>query len=305
MTLVELKQCIMNGSAPSEFLILIDRDNKFLAKQYAQAIGALRTGGLTRIKSIYEPSQSSLALLTTGDDTTNIMYVDVFDERAEDYSQFENIIVVCEQVEKSLVKAVANYTIVLPKFEDWQIYDYTKTMCPTLDETDLMWLINGVGCDINRVLNELDKVTVFPKSEQKAVFSAISLDIQKDLYKVDLYAIINALVDGNMTALFEVLKYANIDAIEPVVLANRTFSSLKNILLATQNPGLTAEDCGMTAGQHRFIKYNYRNINVDAVKAKLKFLTNFDFALKTSKLDMSKCDMLIYLINNLAYKITK
>jgi DNA polymerase III delta subunit len=168
-----------------------------------------------------------------------------------------------------------------------------------------MWLIKGVDCDIYRVLNELDKVALFPKNEQKVVFSAISSDLQKDLYKVDLFAIVNALVDGNMTALFELFKYANLDAIEPVVLANRTFSSLKNILLASQNPGLTAEDCGMTQGQYRFIKYNYRNINTDAVKAKLKFLARFDFALKTSKLDMAKHDMLAYLINNMAYKIIK
>jgi hypothetical protein len=295
----------MNGSAPSEFLILVDKDNKFLAKQYVQAIGTLRAGGLTRIKSIYEPSQSSLALLTAREDTTNIVYVDVFDERAEDYGQFENIIVVCEQVEKSIAKAVADYTITLPKFEDWQIYDYIKPMCPLLEEADLMWLIKSVDCDINRVLNELDKVVLFPKNEQKAVFSAVSAEMQKDLYKVDLFAVVNALVDGNMTALFELLKYANLDTVEPVVLANRAFGSLKNILLASQNPGLTAEDCGMTPGQHRFIKYNYRNLNVEAAKAKLKFLADFDFALKTSKLDLTKHDMLAYLINNLAYKITK
>lgn len=305
MTLVELKQCIMNGSAPTEFLVLVDKDNKFLAKQYVQAIGALRTGGLTRIKSIYEPVQSSLALLTTPKDTTNIVYVDIFDERAEDYSQFDNTIVICEQIEKSVAKAVENYTIQLPKFEDWQIYDYVKTLCPAVEEADLLWLIKSFDCDIDHVLNELDKVALFPKTEQKSIFTAIAVETQKDLYKVDLFSTVNALVDGNMTALFDLLRYANIDAIEPVVLANRAFNSLKNILLASQNQGLTAEDCGMTAGQYRFIKYNYRNLDVEAAKAKLKFLTNFDFALKTAKLDMTKRDMLSYLINNLAYKIMK
>lgn len=302
MTLIELKKYITNGTVPSDFLILVNKDNQFLATQYVQAIGNLAPGGLNKVKSIYEPQQSSFSLLTVNDEAVHVMYTDTFDERAEDYSSFENTIVVCEQVEKSIAPAVEKYTIKLPKFEDWQIYDYVKTLCPAIDEEDLMWLIKATDNNIERVLNELDKVSIFNKNEQKAIFSAVRLDAQKDLYKVDLFAIVNALVNGDMPVLFEFLKYAD-DSIEPVVLANRTFSSLRNIILISQNPELTAEACGVTPGQYKYIKYNYRSVNVEAIKQKIKFLTNFDLDLKTSKLDMSKQDMLNYLINNLAYRI--
>jgi hypothetical protein len=304
MTLIELKNAITSGNIPTDFLIFVDKDNKFLAKQYVQAIRAAMPNGITKIKSVYEPCQSSLALLTTQEDTINILFVDTFAERSEDYSQFENTIVVCEQVDKSIAKVVEPFIIKFPKFEEWQIYDYIKMLCPAIEEADLMWLIKATNCEPERIINEIDKVALFSTAEeQKAIFAAIRFDPQTDLYKPELFAIVDALVDGNMQALFTFLKCDDCNSLEPVVLANRTFTSLKNILNATQNTYLSPEDCGMSTGQHRFIRNKYRFLNINAVKQKLKFLTNFDIALKTSKLEMSKHDMLSYLINNLAYKI--
>ena len=257
------------------------------------------------IKSIYEPSQSSVALLTDTEDTFNVLYVDTFAERADDYSIFENTIVVCEQVDKSIAEAVEKYVINLPKLEDWQIYDFAKTICPAAEEDDIKWLLKATDNNIERVVNELEKVALFSKEDQKAIFSAIRFDIHTDLFNVDLFTIVNALVDGNMMVLLDFLRHNGHELLEPVVLANRAFNSLKNIVLISQSPSLTASDCGVSAGQYRFIKGTYYSLNMEAVRQKLKFLANFDLALKTSKLDMSKRDMLSYLINNLAYKIKK
>ena len=304
MTLMELKTCITNKSVPTEFLILVAKDNSFLAKQYIQAIDKLVPGGITKINSIYEPQQSSLILLTSTTNTVNVLYTDTFDERAENYSQFENTIVICNQIDKSIASAVKDYAINLPKLEDWQIYDYIKTLCPALPEEDILWLIKATESNIERILAELDKVALFEGEQQRAIFSAIRFDPQLDLYKIDLFTVVNALVEGNSLALFNFLKYNDYEALEPVMLANRTLASLKNIILISQNPMLTAEECGVSAGQHRFIRSKYSSLNTEAVRQKIKFLTNFDLALKTSHLDMSKRDMLNYLINNLNYKIT-
>ena len=305
MTLVELKEYLTNGNIPTEFFILVSKDNKFLARQYIQTIEKLSANGLTQISSIYEPQQTSMSLLTMTEDTVNVLYVDTFDERAEDYGQFINTIVVCDQIDKSIASCVEKYVIKMPKLEEWQICDYAKTLCPAVDEADLIQLIKATNSDIERVINELDKVALFGKNEQKAIFSAVWLDTQKDFYNADLFTVVNALVDGNATVLFDFLKCGNATAIEPVVLANRAFTSLKNIALASQNPGISAEDCGMSAGQFRFIKYNYRNLDIEAVKQKIKFLTKFDLDLKSSRLDITKQDMLSYLICNMMFKITK
>ena len=304
MTLIELKNSITSGIVPSEFLILVNKDNKFLAKQYVEALGDLAPGGINKISSIYEPFQSSLALLTAPEGCINVLTVDTFDERAEDYSQFENTIVVCEQIDKTIDKAVEDYTIKLPKFEEWQIFDYAKTLCPSLEEEELTWLVQAADKSIERVINELDKVKLFDKNDQKQIFSAIRFDPQTDLYKVDLFTVVNALVDGDLTVLYEFLKRKNYELLDPIMLSNRVLTSLKNIILVTQNPGLTAEDCGVSPAQYRALKYKYRSLNINAVKQKIKFLTNIDLALKSSQLEMSKEDMLNYLVANMYYKIT-
>ena len=304
MTLIELKNSITSGIVPSEFLILVNKDNKFLAKQYVEALGDLAPGGINKISSIYEPFQSSLALLTAPEGCINVLTVDNFDERAEDYSQFENTIVVCEQIDKTIDKAVEDYIIKLPKFEEWQIFDYAKTLCPSLEEEDLTWLVQAADKNIERVINELDKVKLFDKNDQKQIFSAIRFDPQTDLYKVDLFTVVNALVDGDLAVLYEFLKRKNYDLLDPIMLSNRALTSLKNIILVTQNPGLTAEDCGVSPAQYKALKYKYRSLNVNAVKQKIKFLTNIDLALKSSQLEMSKDDMLNYLVSNISYKIT-
>ena len=304
MTLIDLKNFINNKIVPSDFMIFVSKDCPFLANQYVKVLGELSIGGINKINSIYEPQQSSIMLLATPTDTLNVLYTDTFDERSEDYTQFENTIVVCEQVSKDIAKNVEKYIIKFPKLTDWQIFDYAKTICPIIDTEDLQWLVNATDCDIERVLNELDKVSLFSKSEQKEVFSAIRFDPQTDLYKADLFDIVNALVAGDQAILFDFLKHDGYEIHEPVVLANRTLSSLKNIILIARNPQLTATDLGVSPGQFNFIRNRYRSLNVDAIRRKIKFLSNFDLMLKTSQLELDKRDMLSYLISNLNFRIT-
>lgn len=304
MTLIELKNFITNKIVPSDFMIFINKDNPYLANQYVEALGSLSVSGINKINSIFEPQQSSLLLLTSPADSLNIMFTDTFDERSEDYSQFENTIVVCEQVDKSIAKNVEDYIIKFPKLEEWQLCDYAKMICPDIDAEDILWLVQASDNSIERVNNELAKVVLFNKNEQREVFSAIRFDPQSDLYKVDIFAVVNALVNGDMPVLYEFIKHNGYEIHEPVVLANRALTSLKNIALITQNQGLTANDCGVSAGQFTFIKNRYRSLNLEALKQKIKFLANFDLMLKTSKLELDKHDMCSYLINNLYYKIT-
>ena len=304
MTLMDLKKFITDKIVPSDFMIFVSKDCPFLASQYVKALGDLSISGINKINSIYEPQQSSIMLLTNTEGTLNVLYTDTFDERSEDYSQFENTIVICEQVDKTINKAVEDYTIKLPKFEEWQICDYAKTICPHVEEEELMWLVQAADGSIERVINELDKVKMFDKNDQKQILAAIRFDPQTDLYKVDLFTIVNALVDGDLAVLYEFLKRKNYEVLDPIMLSNRVLTSLKNIILVTQNPGLTAEDCGVSPAQYRALKYKYRSLNVDAVRQKIKFLTNIDLALKSSQLEMSKEAMLNYLVANMSYKIT-
>lgn len=306
MTLIELKKFITDGVTPTAFMIFINKDNKFLARQYVEALGKGYENGICKITSIYEPQQSSILLLTRQENTLNVLYVDTFDERAESYSQFENTIVVCEQIDKSIEKDVESFVIKFPKFEEWQILDYAKMLCPAVEEADLLWLIKTTEYNIERILNELAKVSIFNKIEQQSIFAALRFDPQTDLYiQQKLYTIADALVDGNLPVLLEFVRHNNYESFEPVALVNIALTKLKNIILAAKNPNLSAEDCGMSDKQYKFFVSKYRrNLNVEAAKQKIKFLTNLDLDLKSSKLGLSKPAMFSYMVSHLAYKIT-
>ena len=305
MTLMDLKKFITDKIVPSDFMIFVSKDCPFLALQYVKALGDLSISGINKISSIYEPQQSSLMLLTTTEGVLNVLYTDTFDERSEDYSQFENTIVVCEQVAKDIAKNVENYTIKFPKLTDWQICDYAKTLCPHVEESELMWLVQASDSSIERVLNELDKVALFSKSEQREVLAAIRFDPQTDLYKANSLTIQEALAEGNMPVLLDFIRHNGYEYIEPVALANGTLTRLKNIILVSQNPMLTGADCGISDKYCGFLRRNYYSLSIEAVKQKIKFLTNFDLMLKTSQLELNKRDMFNYLVSNLAYRIKK
>jgi DNA polymerase III delta subunit len=304
MTLIDLKKFITDKIVPSDFMIFVSKDCPFLVSQYVKALGDLSISGINKINSIYEPQQSSIMLITNTEEALNVLYTDTFDERSEDYSQFENTIVVCEQVSKDIAKNVENYVIKFPKLEEWQICDYAKILCSNIEESDLMWLIQTSGNDIERIINELDKVALFDKNEQKEIFSAIQFDPQSDLYKVDLFTVVNALVEGDLMMLYDFMKHNGYDVHEPVVLVNRALMSLKNIILVTKNPQLSAEALGVTEKQKYALMRKYQSLNENAVRQKLKFLTNFDLMLKTSQLELNKRDMMNYIINNMYYRIT-
>jgi DNA polymerase III delta subunit len=301
---MELKNLLENNTIPSDFMIFVKKDCPFLANQYITAITDRYHGTVKRINSIYEPTQSSIAMLTNSDETINILNVDTFSERAEDYSVFSHIIVICEKVDKDVLEQVKDFIIDFPKLENWQILDFIKGKYPNLDEQDLKWLVTASNGNIDLIINELDKIAIFPKEKQRDLFSSICFDLRPILYKPDIFKLTDALIDGDFSVLYECLLLGSVDNIEPVVLVNRAALNLKNIILATQNSKMPAEAIGISAGQFRFFTNKYRSLNIEAARQKLKFLTAFDLKLKNSYLELNKRDMLNYIINNLSYKIT-
>ena len=304
MTLMQLKEFIINKTIPSDFMIFSCKDNHFLAQQYLNEISNQKVGNINKIQSIFEPQQNSLFLLTDQEEALNVLITEVFEERAEDYSQFTDTIVICDKVEKTIEPLVKDYIIEMPKFQAWQIEDYAKTLCPEVEEADLKWLVEASNEDIYRVLNELDKVQIFNKEDRRRVFSEIRYDPQSDLYNLDLFKVTNAFVDGDMQVLFDFLRHKDFMTLEPIMLSNRILTSLKNILLVTQNLNATATELGVSDKQLWKLRSKYKTVNIDAIKYKIKFLTNIDLALKSSELEMSKQNLMNYLVANLAFKIT-
>lgn len=325
MTLVKLKEMLTNKLVPTDFMIFIKKDNNFLAEQYLKEIITISSDkAINYVTSIYEPQQSAFFLLTQPEDSINICRVENFEERAEDYDQFESTIVICDSVDKSILKLVEDYIIKFPKFFEWHIFDYVKSVCPELDDEDINWLIqicnkdepkpkkknepstpNTFSGGFERLLNEVDKLLLFAPEERKNIFNQLRFDPQTDLYKFTFFGLADAIVYGDLNLLREFLKRRDADSFEPVGLVNQATVVLKNIILLTQNPYLTAEQLDINRGTGWYIRdrFKQRPLNLEAAKRKFNFLLEFDYKLKTSQLEMSKQDLLNYIIVNTAYSL--
>ena len=305
MTLAELKSLVTNKTPPTDFMIFLCKDGRFLADMYIAEIANCYAGKINKISSINEPKNYALYLLTDQEASLNILYTDIFEERAENYSEYTRTIVVCNKIDKVIDPVVQDFIIEMPKLLDWQIQDYIKLKYPTLEDKEITWLIEAADKDIYRIMNELAKLDNFTGSEQLDVFHSLQFDINTDLYQLDLFEIVNALVEGNLLTLsMKYLLRRDYTTLEPVVLVNRALSSLKNIVLITQNPQLTADDLGVSSKQLNTVRSKFRNLNILAAKQKIKFLTNIDVLLKTSRLELSNEDFINYLVTHMAYKIT-
>lgn len=308
MKIEELKQAVNTGTLPSTFLILVCDGNYFLADQYIETLCQKTNKEKNKISSIYDLN-SSLSLVIDYSQMVNVLKVDTFSEKATDYSGFDNIIVICDKVDKKLEKLVAPYVVKMPKLLDWQIKAYIKAVCPGLDETAIEWLYTATKGDIYRIQLELSKIKLFKQDEQLAIFRELARDQLKDLYSIDIYTLKNELVKPGISSVvrefMENVQYApNIGAFGLIAMLLNDF---KKALFITQNSGMSTEDLvamGMTTKQIYAIKNSYSKLySGDRLGAYLKknieFLSSINSRLVQGQLELTEPQLLNYIICNI------
>ena len=297
MTLNELKEQILNGAVDNDFKIFVYDDNTFLVKQYIEEICQLQNRLKNKINSIYETESSALSLVMNFDNYLNIIETDTFEERSEDYSQFENIIVVCKKVDKKLETVLSNYIVEFPKLEDWQIKAYMQTLCPAISPDEIDWLYTASKGDIYKILNEIDKILLFDKSEQHDILNAMRYDKNTDLYQIEIFDIADAIVKQDKLVLLDFLKHEQNFNFDPIAISNLILNTLKKIALIKLNSGATATDIGVSAKQYNaFKKYLFNNVSSERLFNMLEFISGIDIQLKSSLLSLSKDKLLDYII---------
>ena len=189
MTLKDLKIAIMQKTLSDRFLILKnvedptkDSNASFLSEQYLQEISKARNLEIAKINSIYDPLQSTLSILVP-EKKLNVLKVDSFDETSLDYSQFVDIVVICNKIDSKIMPLLTDFVVEIPKLENWHIEDYVKTLVPNGTTSNLNWLTKASQYKVHRILNELDKIKLFSPGEQENVLKALRNETQSDLYR--------------------------------------------------------------------------------------------------------------------------
>ena len=296
MTLMDLKKSIEAQNIPDDFMIFLCSENSFIADQYIDAICEINNLVKTRINTLQDQA-SALSLVLESTDELKVMKVDTFDEALIDYSDLKNTVVVCNKIDKKVKPLVEDYIIEIAKLADWQIKSYIKLICPVLNDDELDWLYQATEGNIYKMINEVDKIKLFPVPEQRSVLDAIRFSPDSDLYSVSIFDLADAIIRNNKPFVLDFLRHKNIN-FDLMQIVGATLQKVKNIILVTQNSGKTASEIGINDKYMYRLRKDWNGFPESRLKALLEFLSSIDLKLKTGSLDMSKEAQMDYFIAN-------
>ena len=296
MTLMDLKKSIEAQNIPDDFMIFLCSENSFIADQYVDAICEINNLVKTRINTLQDQA-SALSLVLGSTDELKVMKVDTFEEALIDYSGLKNTIVICNKIDKKVKPLVEDYIIEIAKWADWQTKSYIKLICPVLNDDELDWLYQATNGDIYKMINEVDKIKLFPAPEQRSVLDAIRFSPDSDLYSVSIFDLADAIIRNNKPFVLEFLTHKNIN-FDLMQIVGATLQKVKNIILVTQNSGKTASEIGINDKYMYRLRKDWNGFPESRLKVLLEFLSSIDLKLKTGSLDMSKEAQIDYFIAN-------
>ena len=296
MTLMDLKKSIEARNIPDDFMIFLCSENSFIADQYVDAICEINNLVKTRINTLQDQA-SALSLVLGSTDELKVMKVDTFEEALIDYSDLKNTVVICNKIDKKVKPLVEDYIIEIAKLADWQTKSYIKLFCPVLNDDELDWLYQATNGDIYKMINEVDKIKLFPVPEQRSVLDAIRFSPDSDLYSVSIFDLADAIIRNNKPFVLEFLRHKNIN-FDLMQIVGATLQKVKNIILVTQNSGKTASEIGINDKYMYRLRKDWNGFPESRLKALLEFISGIDLKLKTGSLDMSKEAQMDYFIAN-------
>lgn len=299
MTLAELKSQILGNKITDRLIVFVCDENYYLADQYVDAI--VSKTGLEKhlVNSIAQRYNPALALVI---DYSNYLYVlktDTFDEIITEPNDIQHTIIICNKVDKKAIDTIKSYIVEVPKLLDWQVKDYMKVLCPGLDNNIIDWAYNNMGGDIYKIKNELDKIRLFPVSEQQLILTDLRFADGTDLYYETLFQLSEAIIKNNRREVLEFLYHRNTCNIDPIGLVSMLLATCKKILFVTQRSGLTAQDIGITDKQYNAIKYYYKGFTNEKLESVISSLSTIDLDLKSGRLDMPKPILFDYILSKI------
>lgn len=296
MDLQTFKTNVLNGQPPTQLVVLLCAENFFIADQYINTLCA-KTGKEKRlINSIFE-QDSANSLVFDYTETINVLKTETFNEAAEDYSVFENTIIVCNKLEKKLESALADYIIKIPTLKDWQVFDYIKQVCPELDDLEIKWLYNASGKNIYKIESELDKLLLFHPKERKKALACLRFSQDSDLYALSIFEFCDAIIYNRKDILVEYFRHRATINFELMPVIGVLLPKIRNLILV-KHAGKRAAEIGISDGQYYYLtKDPY--LSLEHLQKLLQIVSNVDLQLKSGLLDIPKDAQIDYVISKL------
>jgi len=320
MTIVELKKNILNLSLPKHLLILVCKDNYFIAKQYIDYYcrgTGISKNYINNIQEVITLNQTT-SIFNNNDQILNILETDTFDCVESLLHDLNNTIILCKKTKINKTEESDQYFVEIPELQPWQISDYIEAECPGLntklgDRADLNkkmieYLQANTHNDIYKIKSEIDKIKLFEESLQSTVLEQLLLNVESDIYDVgdiDLFLsneIENASY-GDQKARNNILTYLirnKSQNYDPIAVTNLLLGHFKKLIYTSPESGIQDISQYMSVNQARYLSRVRTNYTSDELRTIIKFLTMIDLRLKSSKIELQKDRFIDYLVCKLA-----
>lgn len=289
MELRELKTKIENQSLDITLLVFLCEKEDFTANQYVEAICKFKKLHKIYIDTVDDMTNAEVFDISKNDTSLYIWHTDELKVKGAenlDLTKFHNTIILCKKIPDSLLALLGSYIVIFPTLVHWQILDYTKSKLPGLDNNEVEWLVDICKDDINRLSNEIDKISIFSKGAQKLMLKEMQENNNyKDLNPLTIFNFSNAILKNDIEGMKDVLKSINDIDVEPTGLVTILLRNYKNFIDVKLTPGITAEDLGMNYKQFNAIKWGSSSYNKMQLVSIYEMLTSIDFKLKSGNLD--------------------
>ena len=291
MDIQVLKEQIEQNKVPDSLLIFVSTENSFLSNQYIRAIQKsknLEIEYLDNLSSVEDISVDIFNFVEVKENVLRVYKCDNFFFRTTKLTQEKNLIIVCNKYDGKNSVEFNDYVVRLPKIEDWMIRDYVYSVAEGVDQKDLDWLIRVCNNDIERIDQELNKLRLFDKSQQKIMFREFVDDSMfGDLSEFNIFNITNALQSKDVEKLKHILpEIKNID-VEAVGLVKLLWQNFRKMINVWLNPKPTPENTGLKSNQIYAINKLPRVFSKQQLIDIFEEVSTIDYRLKSGQIDAS------------------
>lgn len=296
MTIIELKEHLLNNTLDDNLLIFVYEENTFIIKEYIKRICENKDLTLNLLESeddLYEILNDAFGYFR---DFLNVLYID--DLKYELPKKLKNCIIVCNKLSKEQKDKCKDFVIEFPKLENWQIDDYAKVKLTGLSEQEYKWLCSITKYDIYRLDNEINKISIFPKNRQRDIFKLlVEEDCYSDLTEFNIFSLTNAILKRSIKDVDRIMQDLKLIGVEPIKLVSILLKQFKYVIDIQTDKTATASTLNVSQKQFNAIKYNCGKFSNKELLDIYQLLLSIDCRLKSGLLDS---DLIIdYVICNI------
>lgn len=288
MQIDEVKYIIENKKYSGQLFIFQYSDTKFITQQYIEKLVLDFNFELSYSDEIDDKIITGVSLFGSVND--NVLRV--YDINEFDYdinlSKEKNLIILCKKINEGLKKIYADNIIIVPKLEDWQIKDFVYSIGNGIPESDLDKLIDLCDNNIYRLVQELDKMLIFPGSLKQNLFKEFYKDgVFNDLSDSTIFDFCSSILKKDISKLTYIYSQLDRMDVNPLGFVSILYQNVKDVIKIQLGVKPTPESTGIAKNKFYAIKYNNLNkFNTKQLIQIFELLTDIDKQVKLGQLDV-------------------